>query len=106
VLQVSILGFGFLTAFCLRLYGIGQPPIEFNAIRQYHGALLARGLYQWLLSGNLRTLPPDGTIEPPILEFVSSLSCVVLGGEHLRVPRLFSALFWVVGGAFLYLTAK
>ncbi len=93
-------------AFCLRLYGLGQPPMEFNAIRQYHGALLARGLYQWLLSGNLRTLPPDGILEPPILEFAASLSYLVLGGEHLWVPRLLSVLLWMVGGIFLYLTAK
>jgi hypothetical protein len=106
VLRVLTLGFVFLTAFCLRLYGIGQPPMEFNSIRQYHGALLARGLYEWLLTGNLRTLPADGIIEPPILEFVASFSYLVLGGEHLWVPRLLSALLWMVGGTLLYLTAK
>jgi hypothetical protein len=105
VLRVLVLSLVLLTAFCVRLYGIGQPPMEFNAIRQYHGALLARGLYEWLLTGNLRTLPPDGIIEPPILEFVASLSYLFLGGEHLWVPRLLSALFWVVGGALLYLAA-
>src|SRR5215210_4122163 len=104
--RLLTLGMLFVGAFCLRLYGLGQPPMEFNAIRQYHGALLARGLYQWLLSGNLRTLPPDGILEPPILEFAASLSYLVLGGEHLWVPRLLSVLFWMIGGVFLYLVAK
>src|SRR5215210_2167966 len=105
-LRLFLLGLLFVTAFCLRLYGIGKPPMDFVPVRQYHGALLARGLYEWLLSGNLKTLPPDGIIEPPILEFLASLSYLILGSEHLWIPRLFSALFWIVGGVFLYLTAK
>jgi hypothetical protein len=80
--------------------------MEFFQVRQYHGALLARGFYEWLLTGNLRTIPPDGIIEPPILELVASLAYVVFGEEHLWIPRLLSALFWMVGGVFLYLIAK
>jgi 4-amino-4-deoxy-L-arabinose transferase-like glycosyltransferase len=59
-----------------------------------------------LTTGELKTLPPDGIIEPPILEFLASLSYLVLGAEHLWIPRLLSALFWMVGGAFLYLIAR
>src|SRR5215211_8786127 len=101
-----ILGSLFVAALCLRLYGITQPPMEFFLVRQYHGALLARGFYEWLLSGELRTIPPDGIIEPPILEIFASLSYLISGGEHLWIPRLLSALFWMAGGVFLYLTAK
>jgi len=101
-----ILGSLFVAALCLRLYGITQPPMEFFLVRQYHGALLARGFYEWLLSGELRTIPPDGIIEPPILEIFASLSYLISGGEYLWIPRLLSALFWMAGGVFLYLTAK
>ena len=105
-LRVSLLGLLFVTAFCLRLYGIEKPPMDLNPMRQYHGAILARGLYEWLLTGNLTTLPPDGIIEPPILELMSSFAYFLLGAEHLWIPRIFSALFWTVGGVFLYLTAR
>jgi hypothetical protein len=106
ILRLVILGMLFVTALCLRLYGIQHPPMEFHTVRQYHGALLARGLYEWWLTGNLRTLPPDGIIEPPILEFIASFFYLIAGGELLWIPRLLSALFWMVGGIFLYLIAK
>jgi len=101
-----ILGTLFVAALCLRLYGLDKPPMDFTPIRQYHGALLARGFYEWLTTGAMRTLPPDGIIEPPILEFAASLSYLITGGEHLWIPRLLSALFWMLGGVFLYLIAK
>jgi hypothetical protein len=106
LLRLLTLGLLFVAALCLRLYGITQPPMDFFQTRQYHGALLARGFYEWLLTGNLRTIPPDGIIEPPILELVASFAYLIFGGEHLWIPRLLSALFWMVGGVFLYWVAK
>jgi hypothetical protein len=58
------------------------------------------------ITQQLGELAPDGIIEPPILEFAASVAYLVLGGEHLWVPRLLSAAFWSVGGIFLYLIAK
>ncbi len=43
--RLLMLGFLFVSALALRLYGINQPPMEFHEVRQYHGALLARGFY-------------------------------------------------------------
>ena len=106
VLRPLVLGFLFIAALGIRIYGINQPPMEFYPVRQYHGALLARGFYEWLLTGNLKTVPPDGIIEPPILELATSLAYLVLGGEHLWVPRLLSTLCWIAGGVFIYLIAK
>jgi 4-amino-4-deoxy-L-arabinose transferase-like glycosyltransferase len=105
-LRLLVLGLLFVVAFYLRLYGIYQPPMEFAPVRQYHGALLARGFYEWLLTGDFKTVPPDGIIEPPILELVASFAYLIVGGEHLWIPRLLSALFWMVGAVFLYLIAK
>jgi hypothetical protein len=105
ILRLLILGLLFVAALGLRLYGINHPPMEFYPVRQYHGALLARGFYEWLMTGNLKTVPPDGIIEPPILELATSLAYLVFG-EHLWIPRLLSTLCWMVGGVFLYLIAK
>jgi hypothetical protein len=96
----------FVAAFCLRLYRIGEPLFDFVPVRQYHSALLARGFHEWLLTGNLKTLPPDGIIEPPILEVLASLSSLITGAEHLWIPRMLSACVWMVGGVFLYLIAR
>ena len=101
-----ILGLLFALALCLRVYGITQPPMEFFQVRQYHGALLARGFYEWLLTGSLKTIPPDGIIEPPVLELLASFAYAISGGEHLWIPRLLSTLFWMAGGIFVYLTAR
>jgi 4-amino-4-deoxy-L-arabinose transferase-like glycosyltransferase len=106
VLRLLVLGFLFVAAFGLRLYGINQHPVQFGILRHYHGALLARGFYEWLLSGDLKTVPPDGIIEPPILELLASFAYLIFGGEHLWIPQLLSAVFWMVGGVFLYLIAK
>jgi Dolichyl-phosphate-mannose-protein mannosyltransferase len=103
---LALLSLLFAAAFSLRLVGIGEPPMDFIPMRQYHGAILARGLHDWLLNGELKTIPPDGILEPPILELMASIAYLLSGAEHLWVPRLLSALFWMVGGIFLYLIAK
>jgi hypothetical protein len=105
-LRLLVLGILFVVAFGLRLYGISQHPVEFGILRHYHGALLARGFYELWLTGYLKTVPPDGIIEPPILELVTSLAYLIFGGEHLWIPQVLSVLFWMVGGVFLYLIAK
>jgi len=105
-LQLLILGFLFVAAFCLRLYGIDNPPMDVADSRQYHSALLTRGFYEWLLAGELETFPRDGILEPPILELAASFAYRILGGEHLWIPRFLSAVFWMIGGVFLYLIAK
>ena len=104
--RLLVLGFLFVVAFCLRLYSINQSTVEFNHLRHYHGALLARGFYEWWLTGDLKTVPPDGVIEPPILELAASFAYLIFGGEYLWIPQVLSALFWMVGGIFLYLIAK
>ena len=106
ILRLVVLSILFVVAFCLRLYSIIQLPMEFDHLREYHGALLARGFYEWWLTGDLKTIPPDGIIEPPILEILTSLAYLISGGEHLWIPRLLSTLFWMCGGVFLYLVAK
>jgi 4-amino-4-deoxy-L-arabinose transferase-like glycosyltransferase len=105
-LRLLILAFLFVAALGLRLYHIGEPLFDFSPVRQYHSALLARGFYEWLLNGDVKTIPPDGIIEPPLMELAASLTYYTFGGEHLWFPRLLSALFWMLGGVFVYLIAR
>ena len=104
--RTLLVGLLFALALGVRLYGIAEPPMDFQPVRQYHSALLARGFYEWLSTGELRTLPPDGVIEPPIMESAASFAYYLSGGEHLWIPRLLSAACWMVGGMFLYLLAR
>src|SRR5215213_4729702 len=96
----------FVASFGLGLYYVDKPPMEFHGTRQYHSAILARGFYESPKLGRLAESPPDGIIEPPIIEFAASVAYRVLGEEYLWVPRLLSAAFWTIGGLFLYLIAR
>ncbi len=44
------------------------------------------------------------TLEPPILEYLASLAYRAAGRERVWIPRMFSSIFWLIGGAFLYLS--
>jgi 4-amino-4-deoxy-L-arabinose transferase-like glycosyltransferase len=93
-------------AFLLRLPGITTPSTE---QRETEGALLARewylgsgsGLPAWkqrVLHDLRESVKP---IEPPILDYVTSLEWR-LTGENFWFPRLLSSFFWVLGGVFVY----
>ena len=109
VLPVALL---LVAGMAVRLEHVDAPLVD--SARQYHSAVLTRGYYYahlssapaWkrhLASVNRRQ---ELIIEPPALEFASSLVFRALGGEHLWVPRLLSSLFWVTGGLFLFLIAR
>jgi hypothetical protein len=46
------------------------------------------------------------TVPLPTIESIGCLLYWMAGGEHVWLPRVFSALAWIVGGVFLYLLAK
>jgi 4-amino-4-deoxy-L-arabinose transferase-like glycosyltransferase len=48
----------------------------------------------------------QGILEPPIMEFVTSVGYRILGGEYFWPPRLLSSVCWLIGGVFLYLIGK
>jgi 4-amino-4-deoxy-L-arabinose transferase-like glycosyltransferase len=97
-------------AMVVRVDGITRPSLE---SRELHNALIARQYYLGDGSG----LPPwkqnvlrelgevVRPIEPPILDLLAASAFRFTGGEDLWVPRLVSALVWLVGGVFLYLIA-
>jgi hypothetical protein len=95
-----------LAALLLRVDGISTPSL---ATRELHNALLAReyylpgtGLPGWkehVLQALHQSVQP---VEPPVLDHLAAWGYQLTGGEHLWLPRLISALFWILGGWFLY----
>jgi 4-amino-4-deoxy-L-arabinose transferase-like glycosyltransferase len=100
-----------VAALLVRVDGITRPSLE---TRELHNALLARQYYL----GEGSTLPawkqrvlqelPQSVkpVEPPVLDFLAASAFRLRGGEHLWIPRLVSALFWILGGVFLYLLGR
>jgi hypothetical protein len=104
----------FVLAFAVRLVHVNQAPLDFHAVRQYHTLVVARDYY-YRLGGSapkwqreLASINRDrqGKWEPEILPALTAVGYLALGGVHLWVPRVLSALFWLIGGLFLYLIAR
>jgi len=101
-----------LAGFAIRMYDLTDPPIDFNPTRQLFSALKARGMYyQYFTSAPADqralaiALGDVGTVEPPVLETIVSQT-YRLTGEHLWIARVFSSLFWVLGGLALFLLIR
>ncbi len=93
----------------VRLYDLNDPPLDFHATRQLHSALIARGMYYenlpsapaWQREMAVRRWHMEGLIEPPVMERLTAWAYQLAGGEDLRIPRLFSIVFWMIGAVFL-----
>lgn len=113
----SLTGLALLLLFglglAIRLYDLTDLPLDFHPTRQLFSAVKARGMYyqtRWDLPNWQRTLAIQQwkskvTIEPEIMEHLAACSYRYTG-EQLWLPRLYSALFWLAGGVFLYLLAR
>ncbi len=106
---ISLLAMILLGAFGLRLINLTNPPLDFASTRQLFSALKARGMYYQFapnVSASQRTLAAalgdTGNVEPPVLETIVSQT-YRFTGENLWVARVYSALFWVLGGLALFL---
>jgi hypothetical protein len=103
----------FVAATVIRLYDLTDLPLDFHPTRQLFSALKARGMYYQSLTnapeeqrqfaiqqGKLRA-----TIEPEIIEKLTVFTWKFTG-EELWVARIYSSLFWLIGGIFIYLLAR
>ncbi len=103
----------FVAAAAIRLYDLTDLPLDFHPTRQLFSALKARGMYYETLSnapaeqrefaiqqGKLRA-----TIEPEIIERITVFTWKFTG-EQLWVARIYSSIFWLLGGIFIYLLAR
>jgi hypothetical protein len=98
----------------IRAYDLTDPPFDFHATRQFRSAIIARGMYY----ESLDDIPDDiresamyawgieSVIEPQVLEKLAVWSYLISGAEHLWIPRLLSAIFWVLAGLAVLLIGR
>jgi len=110
--HVAALTLVFASALAVRVYRIGEPPLDFHPTRQFLTALQARCLYfertpgvaGWRLALAVQNAPTR--YEFPLLQWLAASGYRLHGGEDLRIPRLFSVLAWLVGGVLVYRAAR
>ncbi len=98
----------------VRLYDLTDLPLDFHATRQLHSAIMARGMYyqhltdapQWQRELAIQMWKAEGLIEPPFMEWLTASTYRLLGNEVLWVARIYSILFWMLGGVGLFLLAR
>lgn len=111
-LLLSVL-LAFVLALGIRLYDLDDLPLDFNPARQLFSMFKARGMYyaitpglpEWQREIAIRQWQQSPVIEPPVLEALVALS-YRLWGENLAIPRIYSILFWLAGGIFLFDLAR
>ena len=97
----------------IRAYDITDLPLDFHPSRQLFSAVKARGMYYETLPSAseeqrdfaIQQWKTKVTIEPEIIEHIAVFFYRMTGKEQLWIPRMVSALFWVLGGIFVYLLA-
>lgn len=114
-LFVSLLLLG---GFAIRLVDFTDLPLDFAPTRQLHSLIMARGMYYEMDTAQTNALDPElrsvgissgqiqPRVEPAIMEHLAAYTYVLLGHEWPNVGRLFSILFWVIGGIPLFLLAR
>ena len=102
------LGFG------IRLYQLTNLPLDFQPTRQLLSMLKARGMYYatgaanipaWQRQMAIQQWKTRADVEPSILENIVAFT-YRFTGEHFWVARIYSSLFWIVGGIFLFLLVR
>lgn len=101
-----------VVALAARLYQIDSLSNQFHIVRQLYTAQMVRGQYfsaspaipEWRREIALLNQPPG--LEPPVIQTVALVGDMLVGSENLWVPRVFSAVVWVIGGWFIFLLAK
>lgn len=111
---IATLILAFALGLGIRFYDLTDLPLDFTPTRQLFSALKARSMYYAMLpeSANIpewqRAMAAKQTtavIEPPIIEIITALTYRVFG-EYLWIARIYSILFWVIAGFFLFLLAR
>jgi 4-amino-4-deoxy-L-arabinose transferase-like glycosyltransferase len=110
--HIAVLFLVFATASAVRIFRLGEPPLDFHPTRQYLSALQARRIYfehtpsvpEWRRV--LAVQNGSQHYEFPLLQSLAAVGYWLHGGETLVIPRLMSVLAWLLGGVLAYRTAR
>jgi hypothetical protein len=113
VLVIVVAGL-FLLGALVRLIDLTDPPLDFHSTRQLRNSIVARGLYYQMLpevDPALREKAVNlgrsvGQYEPPLLESLVAATYLAAGQELPWIARLYTTLFWLVGGLALFDLAR
>jgi len=108
------LGAVFLLGIGIRLYDLTDPPLDFHSTRQLWSAIISRGMYyqgldeapEWQKDTAFEAWKSKPAIEPVIFEAITAATYRIVGREVIWIPRIYSSVFWLIGGAGLFLLAK
>ncbi|MCI0552922.1 MAG: glycosyltransferase family 39 protein [Anaerolineae bacterium] len=104
----------FTMALAVRLYDLTDLPLDFHPTRQLLSAIKARGLYYetqpdgiptWKLETAIRQAKLKADVEPVVFERVVAFT-YRFTGEQLWIARIYSSLFWLIGGIFLFMLVR
>jgi hypothetical protein len=110
-IRIAALFILFATALAIRLYDLTDLPLDVHPTRQLLSVIKARALYfetqpdgistEHLETG-IRQAKLKAEVEPVILERLVAYT-YRFTGEKLWIGRIYSSLFWLIGGVFLFL---
>lgn len=112
--RTLVLAILFGAALAIRLYDLTDLPLDFHPTRQLLSAIKARGLYYetqpdgvstWELETAIRFAKLKADVEPVVFEHLVAFT-YSFTGEQLWISRVYSSLFWLTGGIFLFLLAR
>jgi len=104
----------FAIALTIRLYDLTDLPLDFHPTRQLLSAIKARGLYYETqpdgiptrkLETAIRQAKLKADVEPIVFERVVAFT-YRFTGEQLWIARVYSSLFWLIGGIFLFMLVR
>lgn len=102
----------------IRLIDFTELPLDFAATRQFHSLLLARSYYYQMDTPDTLSMPQElrafaidkakaePIVEPTILEHLVAFTYRIIGHEYIFVGRIYSILFWVLGGIPIFLLSR
>ncbi|MCJ7717803.1 MAG: glycosyltransferase family 39 protein, partial [Anaerolineales bacterium] len=97
----------------VRFFDLTDPPLDFAATRQLRSALIARGIYYpWVETAEdwqVEMAEKQGShsmIEPTIMETIVAITYKIAGGEYVWIARIYSSVFWILGGVALFFLVK
>jgi dolichyl-phosphate-mannose-protein mannosyltransferase len=114
VVKSIVLVFIFGLALAIRLYDLTDLPLDFHPTRQLLSVIKARGLYYQTQPDGISTAQLEAGIEmaqlkagvePVIFERLVAFT-YRFTGEKIWIARIYSSLFWLIGGVFLFLLVQ